>query len=150
MEDCVQKPNFGEASYAAGEVGGGGREAEAAEGGGGVVGGGAVGLHAGEGELEDERGVPKAGAFVHVFVEPFAAAGEVEVADEVGEVGVEGAEERYRALQEGRRHGGAEALEVVEAVGEEGVEAMDGGWGWLHWGGRGVEIFFLWGEFGRV
>lgn len=84
-----------------------------------VVGRGAVGLHAGEAELEDEGGFPKAGAFVHVFVEPFVAPREVELVHEMREVRMQRAEERHCALQELHRHEGVEgegAVEVVEAV----------------------------------
>lgn len=75
-------------------------------------------------------GVPEAGGLVHVLVEPLVARWEVELLDEVGEVGVEGAEEGDGPLEEREGDevvGGEGAVEVVEAVGEEGVEAVDGG-----------------------
>lgn len=102
---------------------------EVAEGCDDVVGRCAIRLHAREAELEDEGGFPKAGAFVHVFVEPFVAPREMELVDEKREVRMEGAEKRHCALEELHRHEGMEgegAVEVVETVCEEGVEAIDG------------------------
>lgn len=101
-----------------------------------VVRRGAVRLQAGEAELEDKGGFPKAGAFVHVFVKPFVASGEVEFMHEMREVRMQRAEKRHCALQELHRHEGMQgegALEVVETVCQQGVEAIDGARGWLHW-----------------
>ena len=56
------------------------------EGGDHVDPGGAVGLDAGEAELDGVASVPEARRLVHVLVEPLVADGEVELLDEVGEV----------------------------------------------------------------
>jgi len=98
------------------------------EGGNHVDSGRAVGLEARYAELDDVAGVPEAGRLVHVLVKPLVPRGEVELLDEVGEVGVEGAEEGDGLLEGVEGHegvGSKGAVEVFEAVGEEGVEASD-------------------------
>lgn len=45
-------------------------------------------------------GFPELGGLVHVLVEPLVAEGELELVDEKGELGVEGAEEGHHLLEE--------------------------------------------------
>lgn len=91
-----------------------------------------VELHSGDSGLEELRGVPEAGGFVHVLVEPLAAGGQVEALAEEEELGVESCEEGEDLVEEVKGHevGGEEGgVEVVELLGEEVVEAMEGGGG---------------------
>lgn len=87
-------------------------------------------LHPRDSRFEDLAGFPKAGAFVHVLVEPLTADGEVQALAELDELRVESSEKREDFLEEVKGHevGREErVVEVVELVGEELVEAMEGG-----------------------
>ncbi|RZS15054.1 hypothetical protein BHM03_00046835 [Ensete ventricosum] len=77
-----------------------------------VSSGRAVVLHARDAKLDHMADVPKAGAFVHVFVEPLATDREVELLHQVGELGVERPEQARGAVEE---------LEGHEGVGREGA-----------------------------
>lgn len=90
---------------------------------------GAVILHAGDAELDDMADLPEAGALVHVLVEPLVSDGEVELLDQVRQLGVEGPEERDDPLEELERHEAVRCegpLELVEPAGQVRVEATDG------------------------
>lgn len=73
--------------------------------------------------------VPKAGAFIHVLVQPPLTGGQVELLHQADESGVKGPKEGDGALQGLERHEGIRreaSVELIEATGEEGEEAGDG------------------------
>lgn len=75
-------------------------------------------------------GVPKPGAFIHVFIEPFIADGEVKFLNQNGELRVEVSKRGQDFMEELDGHevvmGKETAMEIVEALVEQGIEAING------------------------
>lgn len=74
--------------------------------------------------------IPKPGAFVHVFIQPFASNGQPKLADQNGELGMEGLErgdDLWKELEWHEGGVGEEGLvEFIESLCEEVVEATHG------------------------
>ncbi|KAL6964382.1 hypothetical protein U1Q18_035437, partial [Sarracenia purpurea var. burkii] len=87
--------------------------------GGSKIGDGGVKIvHVRDGGFEEVTGLPQPGALVHVLIEPFISDGEVELVNENGELGVEGAEGGKEAVVEVDGHGvvgGEGTVEIIQA-----------------------------------
>lgn len=81
---------------------------------------GVIVFHVGNTRFNDVTNFPKTGAFVHVFVEPFFANGEVKFLNNTYELRVKGLERREDVLEEIDGHevvGVKGSKEIVEALG---------------------------------